>query len=238
MESLRWLKFLLKEARVERLNPAEFKDTNEFYREFIKYYKNNYCKKQIINMVKTEVLNDFKKIPKPVSTEIIKNIKEGDLSRLIPATQQSTLNYLDNHFYNGLRADSPLQSLGYRLYIFILEKVFGTRFSDADLVQTFNVHSHRVSNFYYDLCLKYPNKSLSLPRLNIGNMTQTREHNLKIIEDRIREELNVIEPNSILDDVKITEYISNGLYGTVFKLEGDRVIKIFADSISLQKDLN
>lgn len=240
MEHLIWFKYLLKEEVDKNFNPADY-DVNsyEYHKIFIQYLKNKYFKKQFLNILEKEVLDNFSKLSEPFSIDLLEKAKGYDLNAPVLNTGLSIYEFLKDHVRRTDVNKDSVALISPNIYIYILRKKYLGKENDVHTIDTLIERAkYSLANFYHKFCLKFPNKAISIPRLNkVLPGTKNRTDNLELIKKETGKDIDIRETHSILDDIKITEYVSRGAFGTVYKLEDGRVLKIFKDSVSLNKDL-
>lgn len=242
MNSNKWYKFLITEAEQEMMSFSSARyDYAAFEDEFTKLWESNeYFRTAIIRIIIEKMLiPTLKRLPKDVFLQIKEAImnssfysmKGDELTMKIHdaalaqarISHTSPLQYIDLH---------PMM-LFLNLLFFPKDPVYNRQVRDTSIVQY-------IQDAIYYLFSNYPELIPKKPKLSRGT-SKNKEDNLKLINahffnDPVEE--SEVQGNNILDDVKLTEYIGGGVYGKVFKTSDDQALKIFMDSVSLQKDLD
>lgn len=242
MNNNKWYKFLIKEAEEKMLNfnTARY-DYSAFEEEFTKLWDSNeYFRTAIIRIIIEKMfIPTLKRLPKDVFLQIKEAIMDSSFhgmkgdelttkitdAALAPSriSQTSPLQYIDVH---------PTM-LFLNLLFFPKDPVYNRQVRDTSIAQY-------IQDAMYYLFSNYPELIPTKPKLNRGT-SKNKEDNLKLINahfysDPVEE--SKVQGKNILDDIKLTEYIGGGVYGKVFKTSDNQALKIFMDSVSLQKDLD
>lgn len=232
MNSNKWYKFLLKEEEYKLIkapDPATF-PYNEFKEKFDELWKtNSYFNDSIIKIIMTKLLiPNLKKIGKEAFLDVKKSIMEGDA--------ESNSSYLYS-IVNAPDAWGPLTYVWNDTLIMFLNLFFFPK----DPIYIKNIkesEADSISDAIYSLFSRHPEFIPTAPRLNKYSKGKViRDENIEMIKRYYPIDPSDFEDPTILDEVKLVGYVGGGAYGKVFKTSDDRALKIFQDSVSLDKDL-
>ena len=229
-----WTKYLISEGNMYVLDPSKLTFA-AFKKEFYRLLSNKYFLDSLFKKLYKLAMNSLQEIDETERKQIIEFIKNNihyraaspaplDVFRNINTvlSGKNLLNYLKSEDFYRL-----LQSL----------------YDDMRKVHP-NAHKERLlqdkyilANFYYDYFKNIASGPLSFPALKRPESSKLLKSNLSTISQRFYTDERDVPEDSILSKIKIVRFIGAGAYGSIYELSDGRVIKIFEDSVDLQKDL-
>lgn len=231
----KWYKFLITEAEQRMFNMSNV-SYSEFEDEFRRYWQTSeYFRTSIIKLVIEKMLIPcLKNLPKEKFLEIKQAVMDGTIdSKRYSVPSEIRLAYGNNNQASNIQylSNGPIL-LFLNLLFFPKDGMYNKQVREESMA------SDLQDVFYYFFSAN-PEFIPTKPELKKA-VSPNKEENLKLINIHFSHEPipgSRVKDKNILDDVKLTGYIGGGVYGKVFKTSDDQALKIFMDSVSLQKDL-
>lgn len=238
----KWYKFLITEGEIEKIDPEKVVSSEEEKQKFVNTWRTNkYFRERLMNdVIRLEIDNVFKQLPRDEQIKIFKTIKNssrpsdqygqyGNMMNFVQEVQQNfsdrtaTKNISAFHIYYFLRKYFNLMTEEEKNQYFSYERTY-------PLVWIKPYH-HLYSNFTDD-------KTPEIPKISYTSSTkENRNHNVDILNKYYTILDDQIRGKTILDEIKIKEHIGSGYYGNVFSTEDGRAIKVFTNSVDMDRDL-
>jgi hypothetical protein len=232
MNSNKWYKFLIKEEEQRLIKAPDLRNfpLSDFKQKFDELWKtNSYFSDSIIKIIMTKLLiPNLKKLGKENFLDIKKIVMEGQ------AENNSSSLY---SLVNSIDRFGPLASVWHNTLVMFLNLFFFPK----DPVYIKNIKEADTDSFVRAIYILFdmnPELIPTAPKLNKYKKGQdTRDENIDMIKHYYQIDPSDFNVPTILDEVKLVGYVGGGAYGKVFKTSDDRALKIFQDSVSLDKDL-
>lgn len=244
MNNFKWYKFLITEGEEIKIDPESVVKSQEEKEKFIDVWKTSrHFRERLFNdIIKLEIDNVFKSLPRDKQIEIYKIIKPsyGPNQGL---GQHGYVSDIAEEFQINFSTRTATRNLDSTVLYYLLKKYFKGSTEDQ-FRQEFqfakNVPEEWI-NTYHLLYSNFENHTPSIPKISYvpkPEMNANKKHNLDMLnayswsipEDTVKEK-------TILDEVKIKDHIGSGYYGIVFSTEDGRAIKFFQNSVDMRQDL-
>jgi hypothetical protein len=234
-----WKNFLLEEQQIT-INPADYEGRySDFRKDFEEAVKKSrgFVQSFLDVFVRIEL--------RPLMRSLSQEDRKALFNHIKALGHIPNFQFVQDKVIPNIMPDSALAKAsldGYALYDLL--KYYVAYFTNDEKIKNFVEKRLQTSpgffvNIYWDLFKKYPEEIPVVSKLTMADTSSDElKHNFNIISKDFKNlDIKDLKNADILQQIKIIERIGAGAFGKVYAIEGERALKLFKDSVDVQKDI-